>query len=497
VARTRGSVKAGIKVFNDNCVSCHGEKGKGDGLLATMLPYKPANLDTSEVWQQTDGAIFWKIGTGRYPMPAWDPALTEEDRWNVINFMRSTFAPAGVVPAAPVEVKSAVATTAPAAGLPTGQAPASQNDVDDLQKQVTAIRKDVNRDRPGTEAFFFGGDAFVNYSVLHRSSSTFSAGVAPLILFKPTENLLFETSFDLGLNTNPDTSSSTSIDLTIADASFFLTDWLTVGGGIFVTPFGVYHNHFDPPWINKFADDPLPFGDRAIAPGSSLGLFARGAELIGNSKIVYDAYVINGPNLVTTDKTAAGSLAFDNWSDLNNDKAVGGRLGFIPIPNMELGYSLMYGKVNPGGGFPSTHVLLQAVDLNYRPDVAALGGTFDFRTEWIWSNVERQTYDPNGSLGFGPLNYGNFRDGRYVQLCYRPTHQNNGIIRNIELCSRWDYLKVPEAAPGGGTEQRFTIGVDYWVNPQTVLKFDYEFDRRTRSLGPQQSGLMIQLGLGL
>ena len=340
------------------------------------------------------------------------------------------------------------------------------------------------------------GDAFVGYSSLRGSHSTFSAGMAPLLLWKPTQNLVFESSFDLGVNTNPDTSSSTSIDLTIADASLFVTDWLTVGGGVFVTPFGVYHNHFDPPWINKFADDPLPFGDRAIAPGSSLGLYARGAELIGSSKIVYDAYLINGPNLITGDMTAAGSLAFDNWNDLNNDKAVGGRLGLIPIPNMEVGYSVMFGRAQPEG-FSSTRAFLEAFDLNFRPDVPELSGTFDFRTEWIWSNVQRVTYDPAGSLGFGPLNYNNDRNGGYVQLCYRPTHVTSEVIRNFELCSRWDYLKVPQAAPGGGTEQRLTLGLDYWINPQAVLKIDYEFDRRSGGLGQRQDGLLIQLGLGL
>ena len=28
--------------------------------------------------------------------------------------------------------------------------------------------------------------------------------------------------------------------------------------------------------------------------------------------------------------------------------------------------------------------------------VDALGGQFDFQAEWVWSNVDRQTYDPTG-----------------------------------------------------------------------------------------------------
>lgn len=541
---TPASIKAGKKVFNNNCVSCHGESGKGDGLLAASLPYKPADLDSPEVWRQTDGAIFWKISTGRTPMPTWDPALEDEERWNVINYMRSFFAPAGVGPAAPPPVAVTVpgttgpatvpltreATTLPsgetgpvsreeyermlrdqramreeieqlkkeraAGALPPGQTPAAQSDVDEIDKQIAAIQRDVARDRPGFEGFTLVGDAAINYTATHGSTNTFSAVASPLILWKPYEYLLFETGFDINLNTNTDTTSDSSISLNLADAVFFVNDGLAIGAGEFATPFGAYHNHFDPPWIYKFADDPLPFGDNGIAPGSSLGVFARGAQLIGNSKVTYDLYVSNGPNLITTDPTQAGTLAYDDWSDLNDNKTVGGRLGFIPIPNMEMGYSIMYGKASPPG-FPSTHFTLQAVDLNYRPDVVALGGTFFFETEWVFNNVEKVTYDPHGSLGFGPLRYSNYRDGGYAQLTFRPTHESNEIIRNIELCARWDYLKIPEAAPGGGTEQRYTLGVNYWINPQTVLKFDYEIDRRTTDLGPQQSGILIELGLGL
>jgi mono/diheme cytochrome c family protein len=494
IPKTPESVRAGLRVFTNNCVSCHGTGARGDGLLVPSLPVKPADLTNPDVWRQPDSAIFWKISTGRQPMPTWDPVLTTEERWCVINYLRMTFAPKSVNgrPQLAASADSGASTSQPA----TGPAVARQDQIEDLQQQVFSLNRELHRTLPGTEGFFVAGDAFVGFSAIHGSTSTFSAGVAPLVLWKPTQNLVFEASVDLGFDSNPDGTSSTSVNLTIADAAVLVTDWLTVGGGVFVTPFGVYHNHFDPPWINKFADDPLPFGDNGIAPRSSLGIYARGGELIGNSKIVYDLYVINGPTLITTDKTSAGSLDFDNFIDTNNDKAVGGRLGFIPIPNMEVGYSAMYGRVNPTG-FPSTRAFLQAFDLNFRPDVPALGGVLDFRTEWVWSNVSQATFDPTGSLGFGPLTFANYRDGGYVQLCFRPVHSTIEVIRNLELCGRWDYLRTPMAAPGGGTEQRFTIGLDYWLNPQAVLKLDYEFDRRSASLGSAQNALLLQFGIGL
>jgi hypothetical protein len=384
---------------------------------------------------------------------------------------------------------------APSAGNsgPASPAFARQEDLDEIDKTVQALRSDVDRFHPGTEAFLIAGDASIGFTSQHRNNSSFFAGIAPLVLFKPTDRLLIEAAVDIGLNTDQSANSSTSVDLTIADASYLVTDWLAVGGGLFVTPFGVYHNHFDPPWINKFPDDPLAFSG-SLAPGSSVGLFARGAFPVYSTKVTYDVYVTNGPNLITNDPAAAGTLNFDNFSDLNNNKAVGGRLGFLPVPNMELGYSLYTGEAQPSGS-PRVRALLQAFDVNWRPEVAAIAGTLDFRAEWVFSDVSRTTFDANHALGFGPLNFSNYRDGGYVQLAYRPTHVHNPVLRNFELAARWDFLKTPTAAPGGNSEQRYTIGLDYWLNPQTVLKGAYEWDRT--QIGPGQNGFFIQLGIGL
>ena len=173
-----------------------------------------------------------------------------------------------------------------------------------------------------------------------------------------------------------------------------MNDNLAVGAGLFVVPFGVFHNHFDPPWINKFPDEPLAFGEGGIAPSSALGVFARGAAPLGRTQITYDLYLSNGSNLITTGDSA-GQLNFDDFTDLNNNKAVGGRLGFRPFYNVELGYSIQWGESDPDG-FQTVRSLLQGVDLNVRQP--GLGGLFDFRAEWVWSDVQQATYE----LATGP-----------------------------------------------------------------------------------------------
>ncbi len=352
----------------------------------------------------------------------------------------------------------------------------------------------TDRNRGGLETLVIAGDAAVGFTTQKGSKSSFNAGVSPLFLWKPTDRFLFEAAFGIGVQTDDTNSSSTSFDLGLADASFIVNDYMLIGGGLFTTPFGRYHNHFDPPWINKFPDDPLAFGGSAIAPPHAVGAFVRGAVPISTMKVTYDFYVSNGPNLITSDPAAAGQLNFDEFSDLNNNKAVGGRIGFIPHPSVEMGYSVMSGQVNPDG-FQTTYALLQAVDLNYHEAIDPLYGTVDFRAEWVWSNVDRATYDARGKLGFGPATFTNDRNGGYVQVLYRPTKSNIEYIRNLEFGARFDRVASPLAAPGGERENRYTLGVDYWFTPSIVLKTAYEIDHK--KVGDNQNAFLVQLGIGL
>ena len=114
----------------------------------------------------------------------------------------------------------------------------------------------------------------------------------------------------------------------------------------------------------------------------------------------------------------------------------------------------------------------QAVDFSYKPTIRQLGGVFDFHAEWIWQHVDVATYDPTGTLGFGPATFGSNNSGGYVLLCYRPTEVNNKILRNLEFGFRYDMLSIPLNTPSGQIENRYTFawGIDYWATPYIVVK---------------------------
>ncbi len=87
VGVTKESLQKGKEIYEKKCASCHGDKGDGKGPLSKGLNPKPTNFKESHGKKMTDGEHFWKITTGRGPMPSYGKDLTEEDRWHVINYI--------------------------------------------------------------------------------------------------------------------------------------------------------------------------------------------------------------------------------------------------------------------------------------------------------------------------------------------------------------------------------------------------------------------------
>lgn len=76
-------------LYADRCARCHGEDGAGDGSDAKLYKPLPSSLLSDEVRQSTDGELFWKISKGRRPMPGYEGELNEQQRWELVNLLRS------------------------------------------------------------------------------------------------------------------------------------------------------------------------------------------------------------------------------------------------------------------------------------------------------------------------------------------------------------------------------------------------------------------------
>jgi mono/diheme cytochrome c family protein len=82
-------LNAGKQIFAQLCTVCHGKAGEGDGVTASALKPKPADLTSEAVQEQTDGAIYWKLREGRPPMPGFKSQLSEQQTWAVVHYIRS------------------------------------------------------------------------------------------------------------------------------------------------------------------------------------------------------------------------------------------------------------------------------------------------------------------------------------------------------------------------------------------------------------------------
>ena len=92
VPATDESITMGMMNYSTRCQNCHGNKGDGKGPRADSLSIAPSDFtDAHAMGLLSDGELFWKISHGRRPMPSFQDKLTERERWQLVDFIR-TFA---------------------------------------------------------------------------------------------------------------------------------------------------------------------------------------------------------------------------------------------------------------------------------------------------------------------------------------------------------------------------------------------------------------------
>jgi mono/diheme cytochrome c family protein len=91
VPANANTIALGQKLYVSNCQTCHGPSGRGDGPGGAALEKKPADLGARIKSGATDGELFWKITEGRSPMVSWRGSLSETQRWELVNYIK-TFA---------------------------------------------------------------------------------------------------------------------------------------------------------------------------------------------------------------------------------------------------------------------------------------------------------------------------------------------------------------------------------------------------------------------
>jgi len=104
------SIVRGARRYAEHCAACHGPRGAGDGPAAAGLPVPPADLRAAHTAHHTAGDLFWWVthGIPGRGMPGAGDRLAADERWDVVNFVRTLGAAAiearRAAPAAPPSV---------------------------------------------------------------------------------------------------------------------------------------------------------------------------------------------------------------------------------------------------------------------------------------------------------------------------------------------------------------------------------------------------------
>ena len=328
-----------------------------------------------------------------------------------------------------------------------------------------------------TTKFLVNGYGFVMFENDDESPSTFSVSANPIIhyLLNRRVHFVFEPEFTLA-------EDSLDIGLEIGEVDIFLNDYLTLVAGKMVLPFNAFSERLHPAWLNKLPTKPLMYrlahaegGAESNGEGggggvggeeghgeepigivpvmSDLGVQLRGGAALNErtgAKVNYAIYLTHGPRAEVTDGEV--SIDFGNITDNNGGKAIGGRIGLLPIWNAEVGASAMWADAGEG-----IDLFLLGFDGEYHYRGVEL------RAEYIY----RRNDLPDG--GSEDLS------GIYLQGAYRlseltfadPAVQR--FVNRLEPVVRYDRI-----FRDGDDAHGVTLGLDYWVLPSVPFKVAYE-----------------------
>ncbi len=88
LSRNPENAELGRRLYNIHCGMCHGSGGKGDGTVAPVFQ-TPPDITQGRFLNVTDGYLYWVIRDGAGIMPAYYEHVRSNERWLIVNHIRS------------------------------------------------------------------------------------------------------------------------------------------------------------------------------------------------------------------------------------------------------------------------------------------------------------------------------------------------------------------------------------------------------------------------
>jgi hypothetical protein len=391
--------------------------------------------------------------------------------------------------------KQQAAIKAKQANTATTNTKAIDREVKRLYRRVMKDSQKISNLEPGNIQVLIAGDVNFQFQHVDGSASTFYADSSPMIQVRVDKNIFINTAFDF--YTQAGAAGGSAADIGAANINYELNNYMTLGGGLVTSPIGGIVGQYNPaPWNRWLVDGSL---EDALLPGNELGVWTRGGVPAPDNMgyLTYFLFVSNGPALATTtDPTGQtyNNLSFGNWDPAaQNGKTVGGRFSYIPIPNIEVGYSFEWARPSADGAQTTTNSLINAVDVNTYYVNKKIDGLFRFRGGWTWDQVG-QGVDSTGLFSLGGMS-----NGGQLEVAYQPSLCGIKYLDKMMAAFRYDRIDGPASANfsnGASHEQRYSVGLDYWLHSNAVLKFEYEFDNLSNNMHGNNA-MFVQFAVGI
>lgn len=349
------------------------------------------------------------------------------------------------------------------------------------ERAITALQEDVQQisrglsQRMDSSGLQMHGFADVGAAWSSRQDPArqrgFNVGTLDLYMtprFGDRVKLLIELAFEYAQD------EGIEVDLERVQLGYIVSDALTLWAGRFHTPFGWWNNAFHH-GANLQTSISRPrfvdFEDRGgLLPVHSIGLWASGKTALGPGRIVYEAYLGNGPRIERR------RLLFNAFNDDNEGKMVGGLLGYEPtgaLGGLVVGVHGFVTGVNAYAGDGSS---LRRIDLR-------MGGGYFSYNEHDWEAIgEYYRFTNSDSLSHA----------RYSsRMWFVQAGRSTGLVtpfvryeRSSPDLNDFYFASQREARP----YRRIALGARYALNPSAALKLELSSTAESAALLLDESG---------
>jgi len=323
----------------------------------------------------------------------------------------------------------------------------------------------------------------------------------PFIYADITEHVKFASELEIEHGIR-ESGGENEISLEFAHIDYLVNEPVNIRAGIVLIPIGKFNLLHDSP-LNDLTDRPLV--SRLVIPStmSETGAGFYGTFYPGRtSKLDYELYVTTGPCGYNksgeprvseengTKKSRQRTCASDDGLDINNGKAVSGRVAFSPMLGVEIAGSSYYGNQSHTSYNPLS---ITAVDWTLQK------GPFEIIGEAAWAYARGNSRAiPGNTIGFSPgtllTGVNTFNpmaappqrmQGFYLQGNYhfmpafltKLSSKRFGEGSTFTAVVRYDLvnLNMDNRAESAGQLEQISFGLNYRPVEDTVFKISYQY----------------------